>query len=163
MAPDKPQAALLRAKRAWEVICGLLLFVAVTVNMAEIVLRVGFRLSYDLLFDLPVWITIWSLLLITGLLLPEGGHISIDFIRVKLRGRPRWLLEIFLALATLAYGIFITWGGVLFLQGLYARKSVFPRSIPVPTWLVELCVPIGMFIFSVFGLITLVQAVRRRR
>jgi TRAP-type C4-dicarboxylate transport system permease small subunit len=162
MGPGKERHAFIRLRRAWEILCALLLFLAITINMAEIVLRVGFRLSYDLFFDLPVWITIWALLLITGLLLPEEGHISIDFIRVKFKGRLRWLLEVFLALTTLCYGVFITWNGVRFLQGLYTKKSVFPRSIPVSTWLVELCVPIGMFIFSVFAVIALIQTIRKR-
>ena len=97
------------------------------------------------------------MLLITGFLLPEGGHVSIDFVRIKFTGWIRWLLEIFLALVTLAYGVLITWGSILFLQQLYARGSIFPRYIPVPKWIVELCVPIGMGIFTLFALTELGQ------
>jgi TRAP-type C4-dicarboxylate transport system permease small subunit len=162
MASCEKQPVRIRVKRVWEISCALLLFLAVTINISEIVLRVAFRLSYDLLFDLPVWLTVWSVLLITGLLLPEGSHISINFIRFKIRGRLRLLLEVFLALTTLFYGVLITWGSVLFLRGLYEKQSVFPRSIPVPAWLVQLCVPIGMFIFSLFAMVALIQVLRRR-
>jgi len=148
-------------KKIYELGCGLLLFLAVTISLAEIVGRVVFKVSYDLFFDFSVWITVWSLLLITGLLLPEGGHISIDFLRNKVSGKLRWMLEVALALITLAYGAFITWGGIVFLQQLYARKSIFPRYIAIPMWIVELCVPIGMAIFTIFAVIGLLKAARK--
>jgi TRAP-type C4-dicarboxylate transport system permease small subunit len=130
--------------------------------MSEIVARVVFKTSIDLLFDFSVWITVWAFLLIAGPLLPEGGHISIDFIRIKFSGRFRKMLEICLALITLAYGVLITWGAIQFLQQLYVRKSIFPRSIAIPKWLVELCVPIGMFIFTVYAVIGLVKVIRKK-
>jgi TRAP-type C4-dicarboxylate transport system permease small subunit len=39
---------------------------------------------------------------------------------------------------------------------------VFPRQIPIPMWLVELCVPIGMGIFTIYAAIELIKAVRTR-
>jgi TRAP-type C4-dicarboxylate transport system permease small subunit len=151
-----------RIKKVFEGTCGLLLFAAVTLSMVEIVCRVFFKISVDLFFDFTVWGTVWALLLITGLLLPEGGHVSIDFFKEKFSGRFRWLLEAVLALITLAYGAFVTWGSVLFLRQLYQRGSVFPRQIPIPMWLVELCVPIGMGIFTIYAAIELIKAVRTR-
>jgi TRAP-type C4-dicarboxylate transport system permease small subunit len=153
---------LIKIKRAYEIFCGLLLFIAITISMAEIVSRVFFKVSYDLFFDFAVWVTVWALLLITGLLLPEGGHISIDFLRNKFNGKIRWLLEVFLAFVTLAYGTLITWGSILFLQQLYARQSIFPRYIPIPKWIVELCVPISMAIFTIFAFVGLVKAIRQK-
>lgn len=150
------------ARKTFENFCGLLLFLAVTISMLEIVTRIFFRVSFDLLFDFPVWITVWAVLLITGFLLPEGGHISIDFVKNKFSGKLRWLIEVLLGLTTLAWGTLITWGSIRFLQQLYTRKSVFPRYFAIPMWVVELCVPIGMFIFSVYAAIGLVKAMRNR-
>ncbi len=162
MDQSQPQKATVKIKNIYEGFCGLLLFLAVSVSMAEIFFRVFFKVSYDLFFDFAVWITVWALLLITGLLLPEGGHISIDFIRNKFSGRPRWILEVLLALITLAYGALITWGSILFLQQLYARQSIFPRYIAIPKWIVELCVPIGMCIFTVFAVVGLIRVIRQK-
>jgi TRAP-type C4-dicarboxylate transport system permease small subunit len=161
---DQPEAkkTTARIKSAYEAACGLLLFIAVSISFSEIVARVVFKTSIDLFFDFSVWITVWALLLIAGLLLPEGGHISIDFVRMKFSGWPRRVLEVVLALITLAYGVLITWGGILFIQQLYQRQSVFPRYVAIPKWIVELCVPIGMAIFSVYALIELVKAIRKR-
>jgi TRAP-type C4-dicarboxylate transport system permease small subunit len=162
MAGDGKPNGFLKVKTAVELFCGGLLFLAVTLNMAEIVVRVIFRQSLDLLFDLPVWVTVWSMLLITGFLLPEGAHVSIDFMKEKLKGGARQALEVLLALISLVYGAFLTWSGILFLTYLYQKKSVFPRSIPVPAWIVQLCVPLGMFIFTIFALAALVKTVRKR-
>ena len=162
MVTNAEDNLLTKIKKAFELFCGLLLFIAITISMAEIVTRVFFKMSYDLFFDFAVWVTVWALLLITGLLLPEGGHISIDFIRNKLTGKVRWLLEVTLAFITLAYGVFITWGSILFLQQLYARQSIFPRYIPIPKWIVELCVPLSMAIFTIFAFAGLVKVIRQK-
>ncbi len=153
---------LFKIKEIFENCCGYLLLIAVFISLAEIVARVVFETSFDLFFSFTVWISVWSMLLITGLLLPEGGHLSVDFLRQKFSGRPRWLLEVTLALVTLGYGVFITWGSVLFISQLYQRESVFPTYIAVPKWMVELCVPIGMSIFSVYALAGLIKAIRKK-
>ena len=162
MTSEGKSGLFARVRTFTEVSCGIILFVAVTISMAEIVTRVVFKISFDLFFDFPVWLTVWALLLITGFLLPEGGHVSIDFIRIKFKGRLRWLLEICIGLITLGYGVLITLGSIQFLQQLYQRGSIFPRYIPIPKWIVELCVPIGMGIFTLFALTELIKAVRRK-
>lgn len=162
MSSENEKSLLSRIQRGAEITCGFILFIAVTISMAEIVTRVVFKMSFDLFFDFPVWLTVWALLLITGFLLPEGGHVSIDFIRIQFTGWIRWLLEIGIALITLAYGVLITWGSIQFLQQLYQRGSIFPRYLPVPKWIVELCVPIGMGIFTLFALTELIKAFRKK-
>lgn len=154
------QHPLGRLGRVFEVFCGYLLLAAVAISLVEIVARVFFNTSFDLFFSFTVWVSIWSLLLITGLLLPTREHLSIDFLRNRFRGGPRWLLEVILASITLGYGIFITWGSILFISQLYQRKSVFPTYIAIPKWLVELCVPIGMALFTIFAARELIRAIR---
>ena len=130
--------------------------------MVEVVARVLFRISYDFFFDFAIWFTVWALLLIAGPLLPEGGHVSIDFFRLKLKGFVRLSVELMNALAILAFGSVITLGGIQFVLMLYRSKSVFPRYLPVPMWIVELCVPIGMGIFTGFASLVLYNTVRRK-
>ena len=162
METIEKKGGLLRIREIFENCCGYLLLIAVFISLAEIVARVVFETSFDLFFSFTVWISVWSMLLITGLLLPEGGHLSVDFLRQKISGRSRWLLEVALALVTLGYGVFITWGSVLFIGQLYQRESVFPTYIAIPKWMVELCVPIGMAIFSVYALAALIKVVRKK-
>jgi TRAP-type C4-dicarboxylate transport system permease small subunit len=149
-------------KKFHEGFCGILLFLAVFFSMGEIIARVIFHTSYDFIIDLSVWLTVWALLLIVGPLLPEGGHVSIDFLREKLRGRPRLAIELFNVLATLSYGAVITLGSILFIGRLYSQHAVFPRYFAIPMWIVELCVPIGMFIFTAYAVFELYKTVRRK-
>jgi TRAP-type C4-dicarboxylate transport system permease small subunit len=162
METGKDKKITAKIKHAYEIFCGILLFIAVTISMAEIVARVFFQTSIDLFFDFSVWITAWALMLIAGPILPEGGHISIDFLRIKFSGGFRRILEICLALITLAYGALISWAGIMFILQLYQRQSIFPRYIAIPKWFVELCVPIGMIIFTVFAVLELIKSVRKR-
>ena len=162
MEQSEPKKAPAKIKKTYEAICGLLLFLAVTISFAEILARVVFKTSIDLFFDFSVWITAWAFMLIAGPILPEGVHISIDFIRNKFSGGPRRILEICLALITLVYSVLFTWAGILFIQQLYQRQSIFPRYIAIPKWIIELCVPIGMLIFTVYAVIEVIKAFRKQ-
>ena len=123
--------------RIIEIFCGLLLFIAVGISLGEIVGRVVFHTTYDFIIDLPVWITIWAMLLIGGPLIAENGHVSIDFMVTKLQGRARRLLELFNITVTAIYGFAITIGGFQLVRMLYIREAVFPKFIPIPKWIVE--------------------------
>ena len=147
--------------RHYEAFCGVLLLLAVAISLGEIVGRVVFSTTYDFIIDLSVWITIWAMLLMGGPLLAERGHVSIDFFHSKLRGKSRTGLELFNALATLIYGIAVTVGGVLIVKQLYLRAATFPRYFAIPKWIVELCIPIGMGIFTFFAIIEVWRILRR--
>lgn len=152
----------MRVKKVFEIFCGILLFLGVTVNMTEIISRVFFKLSIDLFFDFSIWLTVWAFLLMAGIILPEGGHVAIDAIRLKFKGLPRRILETSLALITFGYGILITWGGIYFIRYLYQKNSVLPRYFQIPQWTVEVCVPISMFIFTIYAGIEVVKAFRKK-
>ncbi len=147
--------------KLFEILCGLLLCLAVAVSLGEIVSRVLFHTTYDFIIDLSVWLTVWAMLLISGPLLAENGHVSIDFVMSKLKGRPRVLLELFNIGATLVYGAAVTWGGTLLVKRLYFRGAVFPRYFPIPKWLIELCVPLGMALFTLFAVIIFFRTLKR--
>jgi TRAP-type C4-dicarboxylate transport system permease small subunit len=149
-------------KKLYEGICGIILFTAVCISMSEIIARVFFHMSYDFIIDFSVWLTVWALLMMAGPLLAEGGHVSIDFFKERLGGKVRMSVELFNSLCTLLYGISITVGGALFVRQLYEKKAVFPRYFEIPIWIVELCVPISMFIFSIFAVIAFIQSLRKK-
>ena len=103
MEQSETKKTTARIKKYYEGLCGMLLFVAVSISFAEIIARVVFKTSIDLFFDFSVWITAWAFMFIAGPILPEGVHISIDFIRIKFSGGLRKVLEVSLALITLIY------------------------------------------------------------
>ncbi len=150
-----------KAYRTLEIFCGLLLFIAVGISLGEIVGRVVFHTTYDFIIDLPVWITVWAMLLIGGPLIAENGHVSIDFMANKLHGRARFLLELFNITATVIYSFAVTIGGFALVRMLYLREAVFPKYIPIPKWIVELCIPLGMGIFTIISIIEFFKIIKK--
>jgi len=135
-----------------ENLCGSLLLFAVGISLMEIVLRIFFAISFDLFFSFTVWTSVWSLLLITGFVLKQDGHVAIDLLRHHLSGRGRWFLEIGIKAINLAYGFFFLASSLMYTYQLYRRQAVFPNYFPIPQWLVVLCVPLSMALFSIFAL-----------
>ena len=130
--------------------------------MGEIVARVFFHTTYDFVIDFSVWLAVWAVLLLGGPLLAEGGHVSVEFVREKLRGKSRLFLEAFNSLCTLTYGAVIALGGVLLVRSLYVKKAVCPRYFAIPMWVVELCVPIAMLIFTLYAVVEFYKVLRRK-
>lgn len=150
-------------KKYYEALCGFLLLLAVIVNAAEVISRIFFNVSYDLFFDFSVWLTIWALLLIGGPLLISNGHVSINFLIEKASRKTRVFLLTFNFVFTLLFGLLYTIAGILFVSNLYERQSVFPRFYPVPMWAVEICIPIGMGLFTIFSIVTFIWSIRNRQ
>lgn len=150
-----------KAYRWLEKFCAFLLIIAVSISLGEIIGRVFFHMTYDFVIDLPVWITVWAMLLIGGPLIAENGHVSIDMIVSKLRGKPKLFVELFNISATIIYGIAISVGGFALIRMLYERQAVFPKYFPIPKWIVELCIPLGMTIFTIVGIIEFYNIIKR--
>lgn len=162
MQPKRKKSNLSMLKSYFEKFCGYLLLLAVLISLFEIFLRIFFHKSYDFIIDLSVWLTIWSLILITGPLLSEGGHVSIDLIREKLRGKLRLLVESFNTLSILSFGVTLGLASIIYVHQLYALQLVYPRYVAIPMWLVQLCMPLSMIIFSIYAAILFIQTIRRK-
>ncbi len=143
-------------------IASIIFFLGVCCNFLEIIMRTLFHNSIDLLFDIPVWCTVWSMLLVGGVVLLDGDHVSIDFFKEKLHGTPRRILEICNALLALFFGVFITYCGIELVIHLYSMNSTFNRALTIPKWIVELCVPLGMAIFSACAVINLFRVATKK-
>ncbi|BHH83471.1 TRAP transporter small permease [Desulforhopalus sp. 52FAK] len=144
----------------WITFWACVFFVGVSVNFIEIVTRVFFSSTIDLMYDIPIWCTIWSTLMVTGPILLDNEHVSIDAITIHLRGLTQKIILVLNALITLAFGIIITVSGCISVSKLYQFGTTYPRSIPIPSWWVEICVPISMFIFSCFAFYDLLKKLR---
>ncbi len=147
-------------KDFWPKIWGIVFFIGISVNFFEIILRAGFNMSVDIMFDLPIWLTIWSVMMMAGPILPEGEHVSVDAARDHLYGWPRKVCEIINCIATIIFGIVITWGGVVFTKQIYDFDMVVVRVINVPRWIVESCIPLGMGIFTAFAIYQLMVVLK---
>lgn len=146
----------------WIVFWSFVFFFGVFINFLEIVLRFFFSYSLDLFYDIPVWCTVWATLLVSGPILLEGEHVSIDMLTNKLKGVPKKIVNILNALIVLVFGIIFTYGGYIFIVQLYNFNTTYTRSISVPSWIVEGCVPLGLFIFTCCAVVDLVNKIRSK-
>ncbi len=151
------------ARPVYDSICGSLLAGAVIVNLLEVGLRLVFHVSYDFLIDFSIWLTIWAVLLISGPVLADGEHVSVDFLRNYLKGLPRLVIDTFNVFMTAIYAVAVCISGILLVHQLFIQGAVYPRYIPIPKWLVQLSVPIGMGIFSIFAIYEFYQVLRKKR
>lgn len=149
--------------RGFQLFCAFLLALSVSLLMAIIVLRELFGISYDFLVDTTVWLTIWSMLLLSGPLFGEGGHIAIKALLERIPGKFRLAVEFFNTLCTLIFVAVVTYGGVLLIHTLYSQHQVYPRYIAIPMWMVQICVPIALFLFSIYAIAGLYRIVQRMR
>ena len=149
-------------RKLYENFCGILLGLGAFLCMGEIVSRVLFGKSYDFLYSGIIWLVIWSVLLLSGPVLKEGGHIHVDFVVQKLKGRLRLLVEVLNSLCILIYGALIAWGGITMVHLYHTRNMTFALYFPIPMWMVKLCVPLGMVIFTIYAVRQLGVTIFRR-
>ncbi len=149
-----------RFKTRWIQFWGIIFFCGVSINFIEIVCRTCFGFSWDLMYDLPVWLTIWSVMMLAGPILPDGDHVSVDMVRDKLTGTPRKVLESINMLMCIIFGAIVTYGGAIVVKQYYQYNMKIIRVIPVPRWMVEIAVPLGMLMFTIFAVLQLIKIMR---
>ena len=94
MPHSENKTIIKKIKNYWYKFWALVFFLGVSINFTEIVCRTVFNFSVDLMYDLPVWLTIWSVMMLAGPILPDGEHVSVDMVRDRLSGTPKKILEI---------------------------------------------------------------------
>lgn len=149
-----------KIKNYWITFWGFFFFLGVLVNFFEIISRTFFYYSVDLMYDIPVWFTVWSVMMVAGPILTDGEHVSVDILRSKLYGTPRKIAEMINALACIIFGIIITWGGFIYVKQTMDFNMNFIRVISIPRWVVEICVPLGMFLFTIYAIIMFINVYR---
>ena len=147
---------------AWVMFWSIVFFFGVFINFLEIILRFFFSYSWDLFYDIPVWCTVWATLLVSGPILLKGEHVSIDAITTLLSKPIKKVIEIINAIIVLIFAIVFTYGGFLFVLQLYNFNTTYTRSISIPSWIVESCVPLGLCIFSICAIINLISKLKEK-
>jgi len=89
-----------------------------------------------------------------------GGHIRMDIVIGRLRGRPLWLVEMLSTLVMLTLMLLLVWGTYShFLRAFDMNAPLWSRDssmdIGIPLWPSKLIVPVG---FSVLSLRLILQA-----
>ena len=143
--------------------CLVLLGMSVSLLVVVIFLRAACGIGYDFLTDMVVWLTIWSTMLYIGPLYGQGEHVSVSFILRKLRGKIKMGFEVFNDLVALFYVGTVTIGGCIAMYVFYTTNQNYARYIPIPVWIVQLCIPVGFGLFLIYLLTDLWRVLRGRK
>lgn len=158
--PGHTRNVIMRIQRRWMQFWGLVFFLGILINFTEIVCRTFFHFSIDLMYDLPIWLTIWAVMMLAGPILMTEEHVSVDMIRTAVHGRLRKGIEIVNCLAVIFFGAIVTYSGYVFISQCIKLHMKIIRCVSVPRWIVETCIPVGMAIFTLYGIALLVRVLR---
>lgn len=132
--------------------CCALLGLSASMLVIIIFLRAVFGIGYDFLTDITVWLVIWSTMLYSGPHYGERGHVSIDFVIERLKDKWKAGVEFFNAFITLIYVGTVTIGGCIAIQAHISQHQVYARYVAIPMWIVQICIPIGFGLFTLYAI-----------
>jgi C4-dicarboxylate transporter DctQ subunit len=153
-----PQAWPLRLlDRLEEVIITVLMGLATLVTFAAVVHRygAGVRVLQPILLpidmswaqELAIYMFVWMVQFGAAYGVRTGVHVGVDFLVNRLPGRLRGKVIVTGLLACAGFTAVVTWMGVRFVLHQFHSEQVTP-DLEWPTWIVYLCVPLGMSLMS---------------
>jgi TRAP-type transport system small permease protein len=113
----------------------------------NILTRFLFAVTFGITEEWTVWLMIWSVFVFIGVDVKENEHISVTFLADKLKGKKRSILNISISFIMIIFGILFLygcWNDMLNDKMIHVSTIT---SVPVPLWIIKLCMPVGMLFF----------------
>lgn len=123
------------------------LVLMVAMIFVNILSRVFFSITFGVTEEWPVWLMIWSVFVFIGVNIQENAHISVDLFADRLKGKKRSVLNILISVIMIVFGslfLYACWSDMLNDKMIHVNTIT---SVPVPLWIVKLCMPLGMTFF----------------
>ncbi len=156
-SPPTEVGFLYRACRLFEIIAMILLGVMTFLVLLQIAGRDLFGSGWPWADELARYSGLGLVYLTIPLLLMRDGHVKVDMISSRFKGKAAYVLHVFNeALIVLFFGLFF-WGGWVFMQR--AAKFSTP-ALGMPNWLFYLPAAIGMLLFGLVALRRLSRALK---
>lgn len=130
-------------------ICGVFLVVLLLL----LCVNVGMRYALNNPIPWAEQVTNYFLILITFLAAPavlaEQGHVSIEMVRERFKGKAGLRFDRITHLLGLIYCAWFTYWGVVEVLKLYERNSYFFEAINVPQWIIVSIIPVGGLLMTI--------------
>jgi len=131
---------------------GLLCMISIVcLVFLNVVSRYAFGISIGAAEEWTIWAMLWGVYLFIGIQLKKRAHISVDILTNKLKGKKKSVYLIVSSTISLVMGIsffLFTWQAVSIAKLLNLHSIT---TVPVPIWIVKLCLPIGFLLFIFFA------------
>lgn len=129
----------------------ILLVLTVLFIFIEVITRYILGISHSMLEELSKWFQNWIALLFLGLIEKERKHISVESLTIRLPEKYLVLCLLIADIATLSFAIILCWSGIKLTQFLISADILSSTEIPIYTWIIRLCVPLGALLLSFFS------------
>ncbi|HYP85874.1 TRAP transporter small permease [Variovorax sp.] len=134
--------------RLEEGVIAFLLAAMTLVTFGQVVARYGFNYSFTWALELNTVFFAWLIFVGMSYGVRVGAHIGVDLLVRRLGPRNARVVAAAACALCLAYALILTWGGIVYLQKMYA-VGILMQDIPVPQWIPRIVLPLG------FALLTL--------
>lgn len=120
---------------------------ALVTGIMQIVLRYVLNTGFPWSEGVIIVFTIWAAMIGSSRALRDGIHIRLDVLETILTARIRLFLEVASLVVCAAYGLFVCYAGILYVNFL-ASAGVLSIEAQIPEWIINLIVPIAMALFA---------------
>jgi C4-dicarboxylate transporter, DctQ subunit len=128
--------------RAEEGLIALILGVMTMLTFVQVVLRYGFNSGFIWQLEANFYLFSWLVMLGISYCVRVRAHIGVDAAVRLLPPGPRRAVGILVLLLALLYTVLMLYGSVEYLNRMYII-NVEAEDIPVPTWILSICLPLG--------------------
>jgi len=124
----------------------ILMLVALSMQVA---MRYVFNVALSWSEELSLALFTWSVLLAAALGVRNSAHVRLTLLLDRLPARGRRLLERLIHVATIAFGVYLAWGGLDYFMGTRGMKSA---AIAFPMELLYAAAPLFGALIALFAL-----------
>jgi TRAP-type C4-dicarboxylate transport system permease small subunit len=150
---------LARVENALNLFGGLLVFGLMFLGVAQIILRTAFRAPIFGYIDMVEVSMVGFAVLSIAFVQRVGGHVRMEILVARLKGRAHWLAEaIGTLLGMFIVGVLIPYSYSHFLRALNFGDSTI--DIEIPTWPAKLVIPVALSILMLRFAVQLAGYVR---
>ena len=126
----------------------ILVFIMLSVGL-EVILRYFFNRPMIWVTEVTECLLLYTTFLGTGWLLREEGHVKVDIILDRLKGRTTAVLGIFSSLVGIFVSIMLVFYGMSVTWNYFKRGIYTPTAMEIPVAAILLIIPIGSFILLI--------------
>ena len=134
--------------RVEEGLIAAILGVMAVLTFVQVVLRYGFNSGFIWQLEANFYLFSWLVLLGISYCVRVRAHIGVDAAVRLLPPGPRRAVGILVLLLALLYTLLMTYGAFEYIHRMYII-NVEAEDIPVPTWILSLCLPLGFVLLLI--------------
>ena len=136
------------------------LLLCVGIIFLQVIMRYIFNNSLSWSEELCKYLFVWMIWLGTSLSAREHGHIAIDLLKDKARGRGKYYMNIAVNVIWLMMCLFLLFNGITVVEGLILRNRTASALPWVKVWVVYLAIPVSQGVLSIRIMLDILRDVK---